>query len=189
LHGGLSSNAAVPVRLSPMPKGNIFRTIGNVVSKVAPFIGRAIANPLGTAAELGMGILKDVLGIPEGTPEDEILAKVESMTADQALALKAADQVHYRALAALEVQDRDSARDLAKSRGLVHHAIITYVFLTGWFGMTIAAGADWITPSVVSGEWSGVMTLAFGAILGFWFGSSFGSKRKDDAAVARSYET
>jgi hypothetical protein len=169
-----------------MPKGNIFRTIGNVVSKVAPFIGRAIANPLGTAAELGMGILKDVLGIPEGTPEDEILAKVESMTADQALALKAADQVHYRALAALEVQDRDSARDLAKSRGLVHHAIITYIFLAGWFGLTIAAGAGWIDSAAINGEWSGVMMMAFGAILGFWFGSSFGSKVKDGVSSIRA---
>lgn len=152
---------------------NILKKIAGAVGKAAPLLARTILGPAGGAA---VDIVKDVLGIPDASDE-ELASKVESLTADELLAIQEAERKHYRLLAELEVQDKASARDLAKTHGLLHHSIITYTFLAGWFGIEIAARAGALAPG--NEGWTEVMIFAFSTILTFWFGSSFGSKMKD----------
>lgn len=153
---------------------NILKKIAGAVGKAAPLLARTILGPAGGTA---VDIVKDVLGLPQSASNEELADKVESLDADQLLALQEAERKHYRLLAELEVQDKANARDLAKTHGLTHHAIITYLFLAGFFGVEIATRAGAL--NVGDSGWQEVMVLAFGVILTFWFGSSFGSKIKD----------
>lgn len=155
---------------------NILKNIARVIGKAAPLLGKALTNPVGAVADFAKDIVKEALGLPNAS-DQELADKVESLTPQELLALQEAERSHYRALAALEVQDKASARDLAKTHGLTHHAVITYLFLAGWFGVVISSRAGALAQ--VNDGFSDVMTVAFGVILTFWFGSSFGSKSKD----------
>jgi hypothetical protein len=98
--------------------------------------------------------------------------------------LKEADIRLYEA----DVQDRSSARELAKVVGIVPQVLLSIVYSVGYF---------WLLAELLSGHIQvaedvrglvntlmGVMTAAQIQIMNFWFGSSAGSKAKTDAQLA-----
>jgi len=85
------------------------------------------------------------------------------------------------------VQDRDSARQLAKDKGIVVQAVLSALYTLGYFGtlFVFITGKASVPPDMV-----GMVTTLIGAlgaaqlqILNFWFGSSRGSKDKTAALV------
>jgi len=163
----------------------MFKDIAKLVGKIAPVVGRAIANPVGTVAELGLGIVKKTLGLDPGAPESEIKSRLEALSPADVLALQEMELQYAVQFAQLEVQDKGDARDLAREKGLVHHAVITYTFILGYFGLMISVGFGLADAEAIGGAWR-VLDAAFGVILTFWFGSSFGSKVKDTIAKEKA---
>lgn len=164
-----------------------------ILKGVAPLAASAIGGPFAGPA---LAIISKAVGISENKVEDFILAA----SPDQLLELKKAeielDRWREEAgirIEELQAQDRDSARELASSRGIIVQATLSAVFILGYFGMiylfftnlTLENMSDFSKGQV--GILIGVMTAAVPQILGFWFGSSRGSKEKTDvlATVVR----
>lgn len=164
-------------------------TLKKIVGAVAPTIGTAIGGPFGGVA---MKFIADkFLGGDTGKVEDFLI----SATGDpeKLLQLKQAEIEFQKFLreagireAELEVRDRESARDMAKSRGLYVQAGLSTVFITGYFAILglffvereIQVSSELMQPFLIL---LGVLTAAVPQILSFWFGSSRSSRDKDTA--------
>jgi len=153
------------------------------IKAVAPGLATALGGPLAGAAA---GALVSALG------GDEKAAEAALLTQDPAtlLALRKAEQdfaVRMRELdiepERLAVQDRASARDMAKT-GMKPQMLIASAFVIGYF-FTMGAllfglvevdgiGAQ-ILPVLV-----GALTAGLQQILNFFFGSTLGSKEKTE---------
>jgi len=159
----------------------------SILKGVAPLAASAIGGPFAGPA---MSIIASTLGIGEDKVEDYIL----SGNPDQLLELKKADMEFQRWMRdadiredQLHAEDRDSARDLAKDKGIKVQATLSGLYTLGYFGTlyVFISGAAAVDAAMVGM----VQTLigALGAaqlqILNFWFGSSRGSKDKTEALV------
>lgn len=110
-----------------------------------------------------------------------------------------ADLAHYT----LQLNSTENARETLKSLvklnapGAWTPSILSFVVVIGFFGALVlamtgrlgtalpaAAGAPAgdVTPLQMVDLLFGALTTAFATVLNFWFGSSFGSRRKDAAA-------
>ena len=161
----------------------------SALSTVAPMIGTAIGGPFGgMAANAALSLL----GVePEkGNEEAQLEQAIKGMTPEQAIKLKQAEKDWLATMRELDLkedqlhgEDRNSARELAKSTSIlpqvtlsalytIGYFVVMYMFITG--GVTIADGIKSEFNMVL-----GVMTAAQIQIMNFWFGSSSGSKSKD----------
>lgn len=158
----------------------------NIVRTVAPTIGAALGGPMAGMAV--KHIADKWLGEP-GATEEDVAEAVLNATPEQMIRLKELDQgfkLQMRQMDidvfALEVKDRESARTLFGINiwpqiGLSALFIVAYFCFTG---MLIAL----VLPDI--GEWQrsmlalliGILTGEIPRIMGFWFGSSLGSKEK-----------
>ncbi|MGB1239353.1 MAG: hypothetical protein ACPG4U_14135, partial [Pseudomonadales bacterium] len=88
---------------------------------------------------------------------------------------------------ALEVEDRQNARELAKVN-MWPQIVLSALFILGYFGilgiLVYFYDAD-INDRIfgILNTVIGVLTAAIPMILQFWFGSSLGSKQKDKKAL------
>jgi len=156
----------------------------DIIATVAPVLGTALGGPLGGAAtkmvlnKLGVETEDDAVKVLESNPDAMLKlkqAEYDFTVKMKDLGLKEAD---------LHQKDRDSARRLAGERGIQVQAILTGVFLAGYFGLmylffpgdTINTLGEWTKGQL--GVLVGVLTAAVPQMLNFWFGSSEGSKRK-----------
>jgi hypothetical protein len=163
-----------------------------IISKIAPGLGAALGGPLGGAAG---AIIGKVLAPGKEKPTDDDLAQaLSNATPDQLLALKQADQRFIAEMKQLdidvfklEVSDVQSARELAKVNYWPQIAITT-VYIVGYFvvlglllsgRLAVQAELREMTTVLI-----GMLTTAIPMILGFWFGSSFGSREKTAALAA-----
>jgi hypothetical protein len=158
----------------------------NVVRTVAPSIATAVGGPLaGMATRL---ISEALLGKSDAT-EEELLVAVKSATPDQLLALKKAEQEFILRMRELDIdlerisgEDRASARNReSKVKDLtprVLAAAVTFGFF-GTLGYMIQNGL----PSH-GGEallvMLGTLGTSWGAIIAYYFGSSAGSRDKNE---------
>jgi len=158
----------------------------SLVKSIAPAIGTALGGPVGG---LATKFLADkFLGNPDATPE-EVEQAVLGASPEKLLEIKKLDhdfKVQMRQLDIdvfkLEVEDKASARDLAKFNMKPHmilsaiytigYFVVLYVLLTGQ--IVIAAEAKDVFNQII-----GILSAAQVTILAFWFGSSYGSKVKD----------
>jgi len=162
----------------------------DTLSTVAPLIASAFGTPVaGLAVQAGLaalGIKPDVKVEKQQTQLEEALV---SATPSDLLKLKKADYEFKERMEELGVEvqklnqkDRVSARDLAKSSGVIPQVILSvvytisygfvmYMFMTG--GVNVQDGQQ-----VLFGSLIGILTAAQIQILNFWFGSSSGSKEK-----------
>jgi hypothetical protein len=162
-----------------------------LVGTVAPTLGAALGGPLGGVA--GSLAAKAVLGKEKAT-DAEMTAALASATPEQIAALRKADQdfaVRMKELDVdvfkLETADVQSARQIY-AINYWPQITITTLYITGYFVMTWC----FITGRVsIPGEHKdmvtmliGMLTTAIPSILGFWFGSSFGSREKTAALAA-----
>jgi hypothetical protein len=162
---------------------SIGKALKGLLKTVAPTIATAVGGPLGGVA---MKFLADKFtGGDTGSVEDFLLS------ADpQALkALKVADMEFQKEMRSLDIDlervhalDRDSARGLAKSKGIWPQVVISAVYSVGYFVVVymFMAGHIQVAPehNVMFGGLLGVLTTAQVQIMNFWFGSSSGSKEK-----------
>ena len=161
----------------------------DIVGKVAPMLGAAIGGPLGSIAVTGIA---NALGLSEKT-EAAITEALAGTTPEQLLALKNADQTfalkmqelgfaNAKDIEALAVGDRDSAR---KREMIVQDKTprnLAYSVTGGFFGILMfmmffeipMASRDIINIML------GTLGASFSGIIGYYFGSTAGSKLKTE---------
>jgi hypothetical protein len=166
--------------------------MNDFVKAILPWIGTAIAGPLGGMA---VKFFADKLGVPAekaedisqwlrgASPEDLLKAK----NADQEFQVKMAEigfkQVYD--LEALSVQDRISARDREIRTGDKTTQTLAWVYSGGYF---VLLGFTMLQPfppanSDVLNALLGVLSAAELAIVQYYFGSSKGSSEKNEALL------
>ena len=159
-----------------------------VLAKVAPTLAAALGGPFaGIAANTICSVLtgRDV----SDAGEDMIAGIVAQSDPNALLKLKKADNQFKKDMKELDIKDRDSARDLAKSTTITPQVVLSVIYTIGYF---------WLMYSLIQGDVTiqedimplvmgllGVMTAAQAQIMNFWFGSSSGSKEKTDALSNR----
>jgi hypothetical protein len=163
----------------------------DLVKTVAPSIASAVGGPLaGMATRV---ISEALLGKPDGT-EQELLQAAEKATPEQLLALKQAENDFAVKMRELDIDleriagaDRDSARNREiKVRDWMPR-ILAFVIVAG-FMLTVFL----VLLGYVDGMRDPLMATTVGTLIGFvsakceqvvayYFGSSAGSKAKDEA--------
>ena len=165
---------------------NIGKALKGLLKTVAPTVATAVGGPMGGIA---MKFLADKFtGGDTGQVEDFLLSANPQQLAD----VKKADMEFQAEMKALDIDleriaagDRDSARALAKSKGIWPQVAISLAYSFGYFGvlsafMTGNLEVQEIHTSMFNGL-LGVLSAAQVQIMNFWFGSSAGSKAKTDA--------
>lgn len=164
---------------------SIGRTLKKLLGGLAPTLGAAFGGPMGGVA---MKFLADKFtGGDTGSVEDFLL----SANPDTLKELKLAEIEFAQNMRELDVDlerinagDRDSARQLAKSKGIWPQVLISVVYSVGYFIVVYAfmSGYIQVKPEheVMFGSLIGVLSAAQIQIMNFWFGSSSGSKQKTD---------
>lgn len=158
------------------------------LEKIAPTVATALGGPLGGVAATMVG---KALGWEEATPAKvQDLLQSGELTAEQVAAIRTAElQLKQHEsdngfkFAELEIRDRDSARQrevAVKDRipGILGLAItvgffgvLTYMLK---FGIAKEAGGEALLVML------GALGTSFGAIISYYFGSTSGSRAKDD---------
>ena len=166
-----------------------------IVSTVAPWIGTALGGPLGGLAVHAVG---SALGL-DAKSEDSIKQALAGVTPDQMLALKKADQdfaLQMQALGFKQQSDLEKIAqdDRASARAreiavkdktpavlagvvVVGYIIVQTVILTTVVDVTMR---DLVLRSL------GTLDMALGLVLAYYFGSSAGSRTKDNTIEALS---
>ena len=165
---------------------SIGRTLKKLLGGLAPTIGTALGGPMGGVA---MKFLADKFtGGDTGKVEDFILGADPSQLKE----LKIADMEFQKEMKALDIDlerinadDRDSARDMAKSKGFAPQVVLSVVYTIGYFivmYMFMTGQLD-VNPEhkTMFGGLLGILSTAQVQIMNFWFGSSAGSKAKTEA--------
>jgi hypothetical protein len=180
-----------------------FAAIADKIAGVAPLLATLIGGPVGAAASAGIAILSNVLGTKDAHPltmdaalsaDPEALAKVriaeiENTAALQALTVQAASAqltaqtAQYQA----EVQDRDSAREREIAIKDWTPRVLAYGVTIGFFGVLFIFMTMKIEPALMQLLTVMVSSLAtvWICIMGYYFGSSLGSKIKDSTISQR----
>lgn len=164
-----------------------------VLKTVAPWIGTAIAGPLGGMAAKAAA---DALGLSE-TTTDAIKQAISGATPEQMLALKQADQkfqldmqaLGYKQITDLEAiaaGDRASARDMLKATGSNMPAWLSFVVTVGYFGILggLLSGKLAVSDSQALLLLLGSLSTSFGMVMAFWFGTTRESGRKTELLAA-----
>lgn len=166
----------------------------DVVKTVAPWIGTALAGPLGG---LAVEAATSALGLSDKTSEG-LKQALSGMSAQDMLALKNADyefqrvmqDMGYRNLENLEAiaaGDRDSARKMQTENKSIMPALLTTVIGAAFIGCLFALfSVDIPEPNkdllvYMTGQLGG----AFGVALAFWFGTTRSSSDKT-ALIAKA---
>jgi len=164
-----------------------------LVGTVAPTIATALGGPL---AGMAVGAIGRAILNRDSATETEVAAALVNATPDQLMALKKADQDFAAQMKQLDIDIfKLETADVQSARALFSvnywpqitlsaffvggYFVILYSYLTGH--VTIA-GELKDTATVLIG----IMSASVTAIMGFWFGSSFGSREKTAALAASS---
>lgn len=159
----------------------------DLVRTVAPSIASAVGGPLAGMAT--KAISEALLGKPDGT-EQELLQAVDRATPEQLLALKKAEQdfaVQMRELdidlERIAVADRDSARSReVKTKDWTPKALAGLITV-GYFGALfymLRNGLPQHGGSEAMLVMLGTLGTAWGGVVAYYFGSSAGSRAKDE---------
>ena len=162
------------------------------IAKIAPMLGTALGGPLGGAAG---ALLSSALGTKDASPAS-IQAAIQSgsLTGDQILALKKAEddftaqmaQINVKSvqdMADLAFQDRDSARKREMTVRDWTPRILAYVIAALWLAINGAfvvlairhGSVDLQMQALVTGVMK-TIDAALMLVLGYYFGSSSGQQ-------------
>lgn len=159
----------------------------NLVRTVAPSIASAVGGPLAGMAT--RAISEALLGKPDGT-EQELEQAAVNATPEQLLALKQAENAFAIKMRELDIDlerianaDRASARDREVKTADWTPRILAGLITAGYFGVLF-----WMLrfglPNTGSSEallvMLGALGTAWGGVVAYYFGSSAGSKAKDE---------
>jgi hypothetical protein len=164
--------------------------VGNWIAKVAPMLGAALGGPFGAAAG---ELVSKALGTKDASL-DSIQAAIQagSLSPDQMVALKVAEdqfalqmeQAGFKNaadLAAIEFQDRDSARKMEEVTHDWTPRILALGITVGFFGLLGFLVKHEVAPASrdLLNIMIGTLGTAWVAVVTYYFGSSSGSKDKD----------
>lgn len=148
------------------------------VKAVSPLLGSALGGPLGGAA--ARLISEGLLGKSDSTDSElaaalldpNNLVKLKSIEKDFEVRLKELDVDLER----IGIEDRKSARDLAKSTGVTPQTVLSLVFITGFFSILWVLFVAEITMTESQDRMAytllGVLGTTVTVIIKFWFGGS-----------------
>lgn len=159
----------------------------NLVRTVAPSLASAVGGPLAGMAV--RTISEALLGKPDGT-EDELAQAAAQATPEQLLALKKAEQDFAVKMRELDIDlerianaDRDSARNReVKTRDWTPR-LLAGLITAGYFGALfymLRNGLPQHGGSEAMLVMLGTLGTAWGGVVAYYFGSSAGSKAKDE---------
>lgn len=159
--------------------------MNDILKALAPTLASAVLGPLGGVAVAAIG---KVLGIDNATTESVSKAFQDGkITPDQLAELKKLELQYQNEerergfkYSELEFKDHDSARQMQASTHSTTPAILTYMITCGFFGVL---GWMLYDPNVVNSPplliMLGSLGTAWTAACAFWFGTTYGSGRKD----------
>lgn len=158
----------------------------NLVRTVAPTLASAVGGPLAGMAT--RAISEALLGKPDGA-EAELVEAAAKATPEQLLALKQAEQDFAVRMRELDIdierlsnEDRASARDREVKTGDWTPRVLAAAVTLGFFGVLFWMIAYGLPEN--GGEamlvMLGTLGTAWGAIVSYYFGSSAGSREKND---------
>ena len=155
------------------------------LKSVLPTIATAFGGPL---AGVAASFVADKLGLPDST-QQAVQAAISGATPEQLTQLRTIDADLQKYMAGLGVDlervaaaDRQSAREReAKTGDSWTPRILAAFIVAGWFAM------QWfLVTHVIPAEMReivlrglGTLDMAIGLVLGYYFGSSAGSREKD----------
>lgn len=159
----------------------------NLVRTVAPSIASAVGGPLAGMAT--KAISEALLGKPDGT-EAELLQAVERATPEQLLALKKAENDFAVQMRELDIDleriandDRNSARNREVKTKDWTPRILAALITLGYFGALfymLSNGLPQHGGSEAMLVMLGTLGTAWGGVVAYYFGSSAGSREKND---------
>lgn len=160
----------------------------NLVRTVAPSLASAVGGPLAGMAV--RTISEALLGKPDGT-EDELAQAAAKATPEQLLALKKAEQDFAVKMRELDIDlerianaDRDSARNREIKTKDWTPRLLAGLITAGYFGVLfymLRNGLPQHGGSEAMLVMLGTLGTAWGGVVAYYFGSSAGSKAKDEA--------
>jgi len=174
-----------------MGMGDFFKEAGGLLATVAPTVASAFGGPL---AGLATQKLIGALGMSPDASKEELEQAILGATPEQLLAIKKAEQEFKVEMKKLDIdiekiyaQDRDSARQREiqvkdhTPKVLAACVVGLYIFvqvdlLTSTIDPTMK---DFVLRSL------GMLDAALGLVLGYYFGSSAGSRAKDEVRYPR----
>lgn len=164
---------------------NLLSTVGGLIKQVAPTIATALGGPLAGLATKTLS--EALLGNADGSP-DEIAAALGSATPDQLAKLREID-ANFKVtmkkldidLAQIDAGDRDSARKREIALKDNTPMILAGVVCFGFFGTLIGLLLYGLPPRGQDAVLIllGALSAAFTAIVNYYYGSSSGSKAKE----------
>lgn len=167
-------------------KSSVASTAGGVISVVAPTIATALGGPLAGMAVRAISNM--FFGHNNGT-WDDVQAALAGASPDQLTQLKKIDADFKVQMEQLNIDleriaadDRASAREMqAANKDWIPRVLAICVTL-GFFGILISMSVRGLPVS--GGEafllLLGALTTSFNSIIAFYYGSSSGSRAKDD---------
>ena len=164
---------------------------GPLLGQVAPTIATALGGPLaGVAVKALSGVL---LGHENGS-EDDVKAAMVSASPDQLAALKKIDADFKVSMKELDIDleriaagDRDSARQMQTETKDWVPKLLAIVITLGFFGILV-----WMLVQGMPQTGTEALLMMLGAlgtawtgVVNFYYGSSAGSKAKNDLLAAK----
>jgi len=159
----------------------------DLVKKVAPALGHALGGPMaGNAAKY---ISEKILGKTDAT-ENEIEDFVLNANPEKLNELKKIDNEFKLSMQKLGVDvfkletiDKQHAREFSIKTSLMPQIVLSTIFIGGYFGILYLLFTQKIEMNTALKDMIlllvGLITREVPTIMSFWFGSSFGSKTKD----------
>lgn len=159
----------------------------SIVSAIAPVLGTALGGPLGGMAM--SAVAKAVTG-NESAPEKDVIKAVTSLSPDALVALKAAENTFAIRMKELDIDlERINTADTADARKsmsdnksftpLFSLSVIIIATTFGLEGFAMVHGLPDGVDDLIVGRVLGTLDGATVLVLGFWYGSSHGSQKKD----------
>lgn len=164
---------------------------GTLLGQVAPTIATALGGPL---AGVAVKTLSNVLLGHENGSEDDVKAAMAIATPEQLVALKKIDADFKVQMKELDIDleriaagDRDSARKMQSETRDWVPKLLAVVITIGFFGILV-----WMLLNGMPKNGTEALLMMLGAlgtawtgVMNFYFGSSAGSKAKNDLLAAK----
>ena len=170
---------------------DLLAKFGPLLGQVAPSIATALGGPLaGVAVRTLSGAL---FGHEEGT-EQQVAEAIANATPEQLSAIKKIDADFKVRMKELDIDleriaagDRDSARQMQReTKDWLPKALAVFIVF-GFFGILLWMMVFGLPKTGVEAllMMVGSLTSAFGGVVQFYFGSSAGSKEKNNLLAAK----
>jgi hypothetical protein len=170
---------------------SLLDTFGPLLGQVAPTIATALGGPL---AGIAVKTLSAVLLGHENGSEDDVKVAIASASPDQLVALKKIDADFKAHMKELDIDleriaagDRDSARQMQRETKDWVPKVLAIVITLGFFGILI-----WMLLNGMPQTGTEALLMMLGAlgtawtgVVNFYYGSSAGSKAKNDILAAK----